>query len=99
MAFMLQRQRPRFVYPLLCTLLIAAATFVTLRIAITSDFDVHPDEFNHADAFCYYETHWWPPDLNADGLRYSPWGMSRLHEEEIVYVIFGKLSAILRPLV
>ena len=96
---MLQRTWPRFVYPLLCTLLILAATAVTLRVASTSDFDVHPDEFNHADAFCYYESHWWPPDLNADGLRYSPWGMSRLHEEEIVYIIFGKISALLRPIV
>jgi hypothetical protein len=96
---MLQRIMPRLAYPLLCILLIAAATFVTFRIATTTPFDVHPDEFNHADGFCYYEGKWWPPPLNAEGLRYSPYGMSRLHEEEIVYLLFGKIAALLRPMV
>lgn len=96
---MQQRTMPRTIYMLLCALLIVAATFVTFRIATTTVFDVHPDEYNHADAFCYYESEWWPPPLNADNLRYSPWGMSRLHEEEIVYIIFGKISIFLRPLI
>lgn len=84
---------------LLYTCLILAATLYVFRIAVTTPFDVHPDEVNHADAYCYYESHWWPPPLNADGLRYSPYGMSRLHEEEVVYVIFGKVALLLRPLV
>ena len=99
MAFMLQRAVPRPLYYLLCSLLIAAATFITFRVAATTAFDVHPDEVNHADGFCYYETAWWPPPLGAEGIRYSPYGMSRLHEEEIIYVIFGKLAALLRPVV
>lgn len=99
MPFMLQRARLRYAYPLLCSLLIAAAALITFRIATITAFDVHPDEFNHADGFCYYESHWWPPPLNADGLRYSPYGMSRLHDEEVVYILFGKLAALLRPVI
>ncbi len=100
---MFARAVPPFIHTLLtialCSVLIAAATALTLRVAATTKFDVHPDEVNHADGYCYYETEWWPPPLGAEGIRYSPYGMSRLHEEEIIYVVFGKLAALLRPVV
>lgn len=97
---MLQRARSHSLYTLLSIVLytlLAAATVISLRVATTTAFDVHPDESSHADAFCYYESEWWPPELNADGLRYNPWGLSRLHEEEIAYVVYGKAAAVLRP--
>ena len=50
----------------------------------------------HLDAFCYFEQHWWPPALNSDGLLYSPDGWSRVYNGEAVYLLYGKLGALIR---
>lgn len=90
---------PRILARLVYTCLLVAATLYAFRIATTTNFNVHPDEVNHADGYCYYESHWLTPPLNAPGLRYSPYGMSRLHEEEVVYLLFGKAAWLLRPVI
>src|SRR5215207_2975328 len=96
---MLQRLLPRLPYILVSLFLIAVATSFALRIAATTNFDTHPDEVSHADAFCYFESHWWPPPLNTDGLRYNPYGLSRVYDEEVVYFAYGKAAALLRSTV
>ncbi|MBK8049260.1 MAG: DUF2142 domain-containing protein [Anaerolineales bacterium] len=56
---------------------------------------VHPDEALHVNAFCYFEAAWWPPALNDDHLLYSAYGWSRVYSGEIVYLVYGKLMAML----
>jgi hypothetical protein len=39
-----------------------------------TQFDVHPDEIQRVDAFCYFQLHGWMPALNLDGLDYGRYG-------------------------
>ncbi len=57
----------------------------------------HPDEFVHVQAGKYYYDHWTPPAIGSPEIRhtYSPYGVSRLHSGEIVYLFAGKFGAIL----
>lgn len=55
-------------YPLLF-LLVITSTALALWIATATRPNAHPDEIYQADAFCFFETHVWPPPLNYDGLR------------------------------
>jgi hypothetical protein len=71
-------------------------TLTAALIALRTRYNAHPDEYMHADAIAYFEHHWWPPDLNADGLSYDPTGSSRVYYGEIVYLLYGRLAAILR---
>ena len=82
----------------LCLVLTALTALIAARIALTTPFDHPPDEFVHLDAFHYFETNWWPPDLNADGLIYSPAGWSRVYTGELVYLVYGKIGALARLL-
>jgi len=47
---------------------------------------------------CYFESHWWPPALNQDGLLYSPDGWSRVYNGEMVYLLYGKMGAWIKPI-
>lgn len=78
----------------LCVALVGAAL---LQIAIFTRFNAHPDEGIHADAFCYFEGAWWPPELNDPALIYSPDGISRVYNGELVYLLFGQAAAVVRP--
>jgi hypothetical protein len=62
-------------------------------MALRTEVFVHPDERLHVDAFRYFETHWWPPDLDSDAVSYSVSGWSRVYTSEVVYIIYGKLGA------
>lgn len=86
----------RRLYPLLYLLVLTTGA-LAIWIATTTRPNSHPDEFVHADAFCYYERHWWPPPLNADGLRYSPYGWSRVYGGEVVYILYGQAGRLLKP--
>jgi hypothetical protein len=72
--------------------LLIAAVATSSLIAVGTYFRTHPDEYYHADAFRYFEEHWWPPDLGSSDVIYSPQGWSRVYTGEIVYLIVGKLS-------
>jgi len=61
-------------------------------IVVQTRIFVHPDEFVHLDAFHYFEQHWWPPNLNIDGLTYSVYGWSRVYTGELVYILYGQLA-------
>ena len=79
-------------------LLIAVAVVTAFQIARQTAYNVHPDEFVHVDAFCYFENHWWPPELNSDELAYSPYGWSRVYDGEIVYLIYGRLGRLIQSI-
>ena len=84
---------------LLYILLIAIAGILCCRIAILTPYNVHPDEFSHVDAFEYYETNWWPPDLGSDKLIYSRYGTSHVYTGELVYFIYGKIGHVLNLII
>lgn len=65
-------------------------------IATFTPLNAHPDELIHVDAFKYFEHHFWPPDVNADGIYYSPYGWSRVYTGELVYVLYGTLGRALK---
>jgi hypothetical protein len=76
---------------LLALIPVAISVFLVYQIAMKSGYNVHPDEYAHLDAVCYYESHWWPPEVNSDGIVYSGYGWSRLYDGELVYLLYGKL--------
>jgi len=76
--------------------LITLAITLTSLIAIGTYYRAHPDEYYHADAFRFFEQHWWPPDLNSSEVIYSPQGWSRVYTGEIVYLAFGKVSRVIQ---
>lgn len=78
---------------------IVIAVFITLQIALNTPFNFHPDEIMHADAICYFESRWWPPSLNSDEILYSPYGWSRLYTGEVVYLLYGKIRVLIKPIV
>ena len=84
----------KYILPLIKLLVFVVAISQVSRIAWQSRFDSHPDEFVHIDGFHYFENHWWPPDYGDDSVIYSCYGWSRVYTGEIVYLIYGKLSAI-----
>jgi hypothetical protein len=76
--------------------LILLALWLAGRVAWQTDFAVHPDEHVHLDAMLYFEQHWWPPDLDADGLVYSSFGWSRVYTGEGVYWLYGRIGGVIR---
>jgi len=72
--------------------LVAGATLLSLAIALGTRSFAHPDERLHVEAFRYFASHAWPPDLNADGLAYDPYGTSKVYSREIVYVLLGPIG-------
>lgn len=75
---------------------ILIAIIITTLIALRSEPGTHPDEALHVDAFTYFETHWWPADLGSEEVFHGPFGRSRIYEGEIAYLIFAKLSPLIR---
>ncbi len=80
---------------ILYVILITFAGFLCFRIAILTPYNAHPDEYTHVDAFKYFETNWWPPDLGSGKLVYSPYGQSHVYTGEIVYFIYGKIGRVI----
>lgn len=78
---------------------IALSIFIVIQIALGVKFNFPPDEAIHVDGMCYFESHWWPPPLNYDDLLYSPDGWSRVYNGESVYLFYGKLGTLIKPIV
>jgi len=78
--------------------LIFVAFVLTTEIATNTQFNSHPDEYLHYDAFRYFESNWWTPDLGSDEIVYSRWGWSRLFTGDPVYFIYGKLGLLLKTI-
>ena len=78
---------------------IIVAVIVCSAIAWSTFSNAHPDEVVHIDAIQFFEQSWWPPDLNHEGLLYSEYGWSRVYTGEVVYLLYGKLSVLLQPII
>ncbi len=77
------------------------AMILATSMAFTSAFNAHPDEIEHARAADYYRTNWLPPQFGdpAAVSSYSKYGISYLHERDFVYLLAGKWSNVVAPLV
>lgn len=84
-------RRSYFLYLILSVMAIATAGNIAYRTAV----GVHPDERFHIDAFRYFGDNWWPPDLNSDDVLYCATGWSRVYAGEVVYIVYGKLGALI----
>ncbi len=72
-----------------------------LALSLTSSLigsNLHLDEPVHAKAAAYYENHWAPPEICSPETveTYSVYGNSRLDTFEIVYLLAGKFTRLLR---
>jgi hypothetical protein len=85
----------RFIPICLCVILALVMT-----MALISKENSHPDEFVHVPAAEYYTNHWAPPLIEDPGIihTYSPYGSSRLNNDEIYYLFCGKFAEMLEPL-
>lgn len=78
----------------------ATALGLILVMALISDFNTHPDEYVHVTAGKYFTDHTLPPKVGDPAITdtYSVYGVSRLHSDEIIYLLAGKYLRILQPL-
>lgn len=77
-----------------------SAVFVLVVVmAGISAPEVHPDEYVHLDAAGYYRSNWLPPEVEDPSIRhtYSVYGVSRLNNREVSYLLTGKLAQLLGP--
>lgn len=67
-----------------------------LTMAKISKFNVHPDEFVHEKAACYYKNHSLPPAISDPEIQdtFSGYGNSRLVGFESYYLFVGKFSVV-----
>ena len=84
-----------WVAPLVIALALAAS------MGFGSAFNAHPDEVEHARAADYYRSNWLPPKFGDPAAvpSYSKYGISYLHEPDLVYLLAGKWSTLVAPLV
>ncbi len=63
-------------------------------MAVISKRNSHPDEYVHLAATSYYQDNWLPPDIEDEAIEdtYSVYGMSRLNNGEIYYLLAGKAA-------
>ncbi len=75
------------------------ALALTFVMAAISGFNTHPDESVHVAAGVYYRDHTLPPRIADPAIlhTYSPYGVSRLHSNEIYYPLAGKYLHFLNP--
>ncbi|MFI3136011.1 MAG: hypothetical protein QX197_04465 [Methylococcaceae bacterium] len=70
-------------------------TVMVVQMAWLSDYDAHPDEKAHIDSIDYY-THYWQPPVVGDQRSLNtyqyPWGVSRLDDLGVSYLLMGKLK-------
>ena len=79
----------RYVVVMLCV----AFVFIVTMAAV-SKRNAHPDEYVHLDATMYYQENWLPPQIDDQAIEYtySAYGISRLNNGEIYYLLAGKFS-------
>jgi len=78
-------------------LLLFGVWILIIVMAGISPRNVHPDEYVHMDAASYYQDHWLPPLIEDPAIRetYSVYGVSRLNNGEVYYLLAGKFKALL----
>lgn len=77
------------------------AVFLSLAMALTSNYNSHPDEIHHFLAAKYYKMHFLPPVIGDPAVRdtYSNYGVSYLNYHWIEYFLAGKFALIISPLI
>jgi hypothetical protein len=65
-----------------------------VSMAAISKRNAHPDEYVHLNATRYYQENWLPPPIDDQDIEntYSVYGVSRLNNGEIYYLLAGKFS-------
>lgn len=66
---------------------------LVITMAAISKENCHPDEYVHMSATAFYQDHWLPPVIDDPAIRntFSAYGLSRLNNGEIYYLIAGKV--------
>jgi len=66
-------------------------------MAVVSKLNAHPDEYVHLAAASYYKDHLLPPQIEDEEIftTYSAYGVSRLNNGEIYYLLAGKFAKFL----
>jgi hypothetical protein len=77
------------------------AVSLSAVMALTSNYNRHPDEVHHFEAAKHYFDHWLPPEIGDPSVRdsYSVWGVSYLNYHWIEYLYAGKFAVLVSPLV
>src|SRR5829696_4903192 len=77
------------------------APVVASVMSLTSDYNRHPDEIHHFEAVRYYTNHFLPPEIGDSEVQasYSVWGVSYLNHHWIEYLLAGKFTRIMTPIV
>ncbi|MEE4166536.1 MAG: hypothetical protein V2I35_11105 [Desulfocapsaceae bacterium] len=75
-------------------IMLAMALVLIMTMAQVSARNVHPDEYVHLAATEYYKTNWLPPAIEDGAIEdtYSVYGVSRLNNGEIYYLLAGKAA-------
>ena len=75
-------------------ILLAMVWVLIVTMAQISAENTHPDEYVHLAATSYYKTSWLPPAIEDESIKdtYSVYGMSRLNNGEIYYLLAGKAA-------
>ena len=81
-------------------LLLAVVLGLIVVMATVSKRNAHPDEYVHLEAAEYYQQHLLPPNIEDPEIEqtYSAYGISRLNNGEIYYLMAGKFSVLLEAL-
>ncbi len=74
--------------------LLSVVLGLIVTMAAVSKRNAHPDEYVHLQATAYYQDHWLPPQVDSKEIEntYSAYGISRLNNGEIYYLLAGKFS-------
>jgi hypothetical protein len=78
-----------------------AAIILSALMALTSEFNHHPDEVHHLAAAEYYTNHFFPPEIGDPKVRdsYSGFGVSYLNYHWAEYFFAGKFMFLISPVV
>lgn len=78
-----------------------AAIILSALMALTSNFNRHPDEVHHLAAAQYYTNHFFPPEIGDPAVRdsYSIFGVSYLNYHWAEYFVAGKFMLLVSPVV
>jgi hypothetical protein len=82
-------------------ILLIAAIILSSAMALTSNFNRHPDEVHHLAAAQYYTNHFFPPEIGDPAVRdsYSIFGVSYLNYHWAEYFFAGKFMLLISPVI
>lgn len=83
-----------FTYRWILAFLFPLAVLLSATMALSSDYNRHPDEIHHFEAVKYYIDNFFPPEIGDPNVRdsYSVWGQSYLNYHWLEYFLAGKFT-------